>query len=148
VFAAILLADSSPDTAEADEPYVLTLLNRLHASISPRIGSVPDRLIDVYTETLRKASTLYHFDVGHIGGTTAPAIPDRSEEARYWAFEALLAQATSSSTGVESETGYSPSDGREKVAQKAVESLVKRMEGALRGFVDDARLRGQMPLGR
>ena len=137
----MLLAETSPDTAEDDERFFLPLLDRFHKAISPRIGTIPDRLIDIYTETLRKASNLYRFDVGNAGGTTAPAIAERSEEARYWAFRALLLQA---SPAVEGDSGVD----QRKVASRAVESLVKRMEGALRGYIDDARLRGQMPLGR
>ena len=148
MFAAILVADSTPDTADVDEPFVLTLLKRFHESISPGIGSIPDRLVDVYTETLRKASTLYHFDVSHIGGTTAPAIAERSEEARYWAFETLLTQARSSGAQSGRSRGKPEQEGHGNVAQKAAESLVRRMDGTLRDFIDDARLRGQVPLGR
>jgi len=139
----MLLADTASETADEDEQFVLPFLNRFHVAISPRIATIPDRLIDMYTETLRKASTLYHFDAGNVGGTTAPAIPERSEEARCWAFSALLSQASLSSAN----NGQS-GQGQGKVAVRAVESLVKRMEGALRGYIDDSRLRGQMPLGR
>jgi hypothetical protein len=143
VFAGVLLADSSAESAEDDEAFVLPLLNRFHAAISPRLSTIPNVLVPTYTETLRKASVLYRYDVSYAGGTTAPAIPERSEGMKYWAFDALIMEV-SGDRAAGSEANGMPVH----VAKRAVESLVKRIEGSLRGYVDDARLRGQMPLGR
>jgi len=89
------------------------------------------------------------------------AIPERSEDVRYWAFGVLIAAASASEALEASSPSTSPhgsaegqrrsSDvvyGREGVARVAVQSMEKRMRGAIKGYVDDARLRGQMPLGR
>lgn len=78
------------------------------------------------------------------------AIPERSENVRYWAFEVLVGaargiQGTERAGMVADET---EALGQSSVAEVAVKSLQTRMRGALQGFVDDSRLRGAMPLGR
>lgn len=141
IFASILLADTSSTTAEADEAFILPILTRINAALVPHLPLLPERLAEVYTETLRRSSVLYRFDVDHSGGTTAMAIPERSEDVRYWAFGVLVAASGNERAGGDTSGGGA-------VARIAAQSMERRMRGALRGYVDDARLRGQMPLGR
>lgn len=157
----MLLADASPITAEADEAFILPILSQINALLSPHLGRLPDRLVEVYAETLRRASVLYRFDVDHLGGTTAMAIPERSEDVRYWAFGVLVGAASAKSASKPQYPGVDESDGendqahsrdeargQSAVARIAVQSMEQRMRGAMRGYVEDARLRGPMPLGR
>lgn len=78
------------------------------------------------------------------------AIPERSEDVRYWAFEVLVgaARGVQGAERVGSDGDDGEALGQSSVAQIAVKSLQTRMRGALQGFVDDSRLRGAMPLGR
>lgn len=144
IFAGIVLGDTSPDTVEDDEAFILPLLSRIQTAIATRLSSIPERLIELYAETLRKGSLLYRFDVSHLGGTTAPAIPERSEGMKYWAFDALVSASAKELTT----TDDSGMGAKLKVAHKTALSLMNRMEASLRAYIDDASLRGLMPLGR
>lgn len=142
MFSAALLADntSAIETAEEDESFVLAFLKRVQAAISPRLTTerIPDheRIIGRYASTLRKASTLYHYDVNADGGTTAPAITESSEAMRFWAFDLLLASSVSHPTT------------KDRGEQYCLSELIQRFEVALRQLVDDGKLRGQMPFPR
>ena len=135
-----------------DETFTLPFLDRLKSTIAPRLsGHVPEHLIERYGDTLRKASELYHFDAGlPAGGTTAPAVADVMESLRYWAFDLLWAGVSVASYA----TPANPDDRRDtsgdetQVPRVVLPSLLKRVDAALRGYVNDAKLRGQMPLGR
>ncbi|ORX41097.1 guanine nucleotide exchange factor in Golgi transport N-terminal-domain-containing protein [Kockovaella imperatae] len=144
IFSAVLLADNSNggDQVSEDESFVLPFLDRLKGTIVPRLATqVPDHLIERYGDVLRRASELYRFDVKTInGGTTAPAVPDVLESTRFWAFDLLWAGVGMSDPGAQGDDA--------KVAKLVLPSLLRRAEKALRGYVDDAKLRGQMPLGR
>ncbi|KAK4688854.1 hypothetical protein P7C73_g1265, partial [Tremellales sp. Uapishka_1] len=93
-----------------------------------------ERIIESYAEILRKASTLYHYDVRSIGGTTAPAVSESQERLRYWAFDLLIASAGRAE--------------EEWVAKRAMPFVVQRFQGALQSVVEDSKLRGQIPFGR
>ena len=145
IFGAIVLADTSPESEDEDEDFVLPLLTRYHRAIASHVGGMSSRLVEIYAETLRKASILYRFDVGRAGGTTAPAIPERSERMRYWAFDALFSQASFHGS---TEEGNSKAYNRLAIAKVVTASLLSRIRGSLRTYVADSRLRGSMPLGR
>jgi hypothetical protein len=133
-----LTSFSPADGPEEDEDFVLPILDRMKAAITPRLNDsrVPERIIEQFADILRKASTLYHYDTRPNGGTTAPAVPESLEQMRYRALDLLIGCAS-----------WSERDGA-RVAGLVVPSLVTRFETALRQFVDDAKLRGRMPFPR
>ena len=142
IVSGVVNADTSADDKGEDETFILPILDQLRGCISSRLGSAPASLVQSYSETLRKASALYRFDAGRGKGTTAPAIPEHSERVRYWAFDELIRLSSASSSHT---TGK---DEDRRIAEVAAPALVRRFEGALRSYVDDARLRGKLPLGR
>jgi hypothetical protein len=134
-------------TLDEDEQFILPLLKRLFAAINPRLGNeaAPARIWDRFAETLRKASLLYHHERRTVGrGTTAPVVAYEQEAMRYWAFEALIAGSSGSGEhgkGKAKETGAS-------VARACLAALMKRVGVTLREFLEDAKLRGNMPFPR
>lgn len=138
VFAGVLLAEGSHDNPE-DDDFVITVLDELKAAVHDNLsdGRVSDHLISNYAETLRKASVLYHYGVRASGGTTAPVVPESREVTRYWALGQLVACAA-----------RGKNDCSERVAVLFVPSTLRRFEETLRQFLNDARLRGQMPLSK
>ncbi|WWC65124.1 uncharacterized protein I303_107738 [Kwoniella dejecticola CBS 10117] len=144
VFSGILLADSSEGVSPEDESFVITHLNHLRSVILPRLGDprIPVRLIIQLSESLRRASLLYHFDVRVNGGTTAPAIPESQEELRYWALELLISLSTRKSTQTDAD------EKEKRVAAISASALIKRFEETLSRWLDDQRLRGSLPFGR
>jgi len=146
----MLLADNSSESEE-DESFVLGILNHFKLAMSSRIPDprIPDRLIHQYAEILRRASMLYRYDVRAEGGTTAPVINEASEDTRYWAFDLLMA-SVAARRKAESTRRDVAKDGAEwrRVAKLVLPAVVRRIDEALKRFVDDAKLRGQMPLGR
>lgn len=149
LFAGTLLAEASDmtGTLDEDEQFILPLLKRLFAAINPRLGNeaVPARIRNHFAETLRKASLLYHHERRGVGrGTTAPVVAYEQEAMRYWAFEALIAGSSGSGghgKGKAKETGAS-------VARACLAALMKRVGLALREFLEDAKLRGNLPFPR
>ncbi|ORY29654.1 guanine nucleotide exchange factor in Golgi transport N-terminal-domain-containing protein [Naematelia encephala] len=143
IFSGTLSADGSPsstDDADLDESFTLPLLSKVQTFLVPRLedARVPDRVIESYAEILRKASSLYHHDVRSNGGTTAPVIGEISEKTRYWAFD-LLTESVAAPEGASK---------AKRVARLCSGALIRRWEEALKGFVADAKLRGQMPFSR
>jgi hypothetical protein len=143
VLSGILLADGGNATTEQleeDESFILPMLERLKLAIIPRLGDVrvPDQMRAQLSEILRKASVLYHYDVRSQGGTTAPVIAEAQERLRYWAFDLLIAVTSRGKEG----------EGAKMVAKGTVEALMRRFEDAIKGFLEDARLRGQTPFSR
>ena len=104
----------------------------------PRLSDsrLPQRTIEQFADILRKASLLYHFDVKTKGGTTESEIAEPLEQMRYKALDLLIGCASRSENN------------GAKVAGLVMPSLVARIEGALRQFLDDAKLRGQIPFSR
>ncbi|WWC72496.1 uncharacterized protein I206_106458 [Kwoniella pini CBS 10737] len=141
VLSGILLADSSEDASSDDEAFVINHLTQLRSMMISRLGDsrIPDRLIIQLSETLCKASALYHYDVRVNGGTTAPAIPESQEDLRYWALDVLV------SLSVRKE---GDSDKERRIASLAAPALIKRFDQTLRRWLDDQKLRGSLPFGR
>lgn len=141
VYAGVLLAEQDGAAASDDEEFVLPILDRIRAAISPRLADarVPGHVVSGYAETLRKASVLYHYDVRANGGTTAPVVPESYEATRYWAFDQLVASASKTADGGAMER---------RVAAMFTPSVLKRFEATLRQFLSDAKLRGSMPFSR
>jgi hypothetical protein len=147
---------------------VLPLLDGFKVSIATRLGDprVPDHTIEHLGETLRKASRLYRQDVPSRGGTTAPAISDAQERMRYWAFNFIIALSTQgdgkglglgsgAGTGTGMGTGMGRAEidehgkeGRKKVARGVMPALMWRFEESIKAFLEDAKMRGQMPFSR
>ncbi|OCF31812.1 hypothetical protein I316_06619 [Kwoniella heveanensis BCC8398] len=151
VFSGVLLADSSEDVSSDDESFVIAHLDRLKASIIPRLGDprLPDRIISQFADVLRKASVLYHYDARVNGGTTAPGIPEAQEQLRYWALETLVASATRTQPSNVAGPAVSMQDDKQRrVAGLAIGALLKRYEIALVRFLEDKKLRGDLPFGR
>lgn len=135
VYAGILLAEDG-NSGEDDEGFVLTILAKITQALTPRLGDerVPARVIESHAETLAKASQLCHYDFSTKGGTTAPVVPEAQEEMRYWAFDQLVANAGG--------------QGNPRVAALFIPAVLKRFHSTLRHFLDDVKLRGQMPFTR
>jgi hypothetical protein len=96
-----------------------------------------EALVQRYSDILLQGSTLYTYETPvPVGGTTGGIIPVPSEVLGYWSFD-LLVDSVSRSGGTNgSLTGLTLS------------TLLRRCEGVLRRYVDDARLRGLVPLPR
>lgn len=118
--------------------FVIPILDRFRDALVLHLSDtrVPDRIIEHYAEILRKASVLYHHDVQMNGGTTAPVVIEPLERMRNWAFDLLVASVSGSG------------EARQRVARLVMPSAMKRFDTALRNFLDDVKLRGQMPFGR
>ncbi|WWC92223.1 uncharacterized protein L201_007177 [Kwoniella dendrophila CBS 6074] len=142
-FIGILLADSSEDVSAEDETFVIAHLTHLRSVILPKLGDtrIPDRIITQLSESLRKASILYHYDVRTNGGTTAVGIPESQEELRYWALELLVSLSTK-------KAGDEDEDKDRKVAELSISALMKRFGDVLKRWLDDQKLRGNLPFGR
>ncbi|OCF58554.1 hypothetical protein L486_04587 [Kwoniella mangroviensis CBS 10435] len=141
IFSGVLLADSSEDVTSDDETFVIAHLVHLRSVILPRLGDprIPDRIIVQLSEALRKASVLYHYDVRVNGGTTAPGIPETQEELRYWSLDLLVSLSTKREVDAEQQ---------KRVAVLAVPALMKRFRESLTRWLDDRKLRGNLPFGR
>jgi hypothetical protein len=142
VFAGVLLAEGGDEaTSDADDEFVIPILDRIRAAVHPRWGDarVPEHMASLHAETLRKASVLYHYDVRATGGTTAPAVSENREATRYWALNQLVVCCSKQENETED-------DGR--VAASFVPAALRRFEETLRGFLNDAKLRGQMPFAK
>ncbi|WVW80931.1 hypothetical protein I302_102922 [Kwoniella bestiolae CBS 10118] len=141
IFNGMLLADSSEDVSSDDETFVIFYLNHLRSIILPRLGvpRIPNHTVVQLSEALRKASILYHYDVRVNGGTTAPGIPESQEELRYWALELLV----SLSTKKENDEAK-----QRRVAGLVVPALMKRFGESLNRWLEDKKLRGNLPFGR
>ncbi|ODN82823.1 hypothetical protein L202_01090 [Cryptococcus amylolentus CBS 6039] len=144
VFGGMLSADSSGDVASDDETFVVDHLTRMRDIVIPRLGHsfVPDRVISHFADVLSRASHLYQYDVRVSGGTTAPALPTTQEELRYWAFDLLV---TLSVQGAEKEQDI---QGRQRIAKLTLPSLLNRFNVSIRRFLEDTKIRGNLPLGR
>lgn len=144
VFSGVLLADSGEQPLPDDEEFTLPLLDDMRRALFARLRDPRLRpaLVERFAETLRRASLLYHYDVEACGGTTAPAVNDDGEGMRYWAFDQLVAGAKREARGGEGEE-----DSR-RVAALFAPAALKRFDLTLRQFLDDAKLRGQMPFSR
>lgn len=148
VFSGVLLADSGEDPLPDDEEFVLPLLDDMRGAVFARLRDprLKPAVVERFAETLRRASLLYHYDVEAGGGTTAPAVNDEGEGVRYWAFDQLVAGGKrEQSERTESEAG---GDDARRVAALFAPAVLKRFELTLRQFLDDAKLRGQMPFSR
>lgn len=141
VFAGVLLADSGEEPLPDDEEFILPLLNDMRQAVFARLRDprLKPAVVERFAETLRRASLLYHYDVEACGGTTAPAVTDDGEGMRYWAFDQLVSGAKRS--GEEEEASR-------RVASLFAPAVLKRFDLTLRQFLDDAKLRGQMPFSR
>ncbi|WVQ85868.1 hypothetical protein IAT38_008036 [Cryptococcus sp. DSM 104549] len=146
VFSGMLLADSSDDVSSDDEKFVIAHLSRMKTAIIPRLGDprVPDRIISQLAEVLRKASILYHYDVKVVNGTTAPGIPESQEALRYWALDLLVALGSKRKEDVEGEQG----EKEQRVTGLVLPAVLKRFSEAMRRFLEDKKLRGNLPFGR
>ncbi|WWD20641.1 hypothetical protein CI109_105117 [Kwoniella shandongensis] len=147
IFSGILLAESSEEVTPEDETFVIDHLTQITYAVLPRLGDtrIPDRINIQFSEVLRKASRIYHYDVRLSvggGGTTAPGIPEHQEGLRYWALDLLVTAAT------KGEPGENGSEKERRVAGLTIPALMKRFEEPMERFLDDKRLRGQLPLGR
>jgi hypothetical protein len=126
---------------------VLSFLAQMRKVLIPRLSGVriPDRTLCQVADVLRKASILYYQDVNTQGGTTAPVVPESAEQMRYWAFDLLVGLSSAEPT----QHGLVVEDqGATRVALKSLPSLIMRFETSLRQFLDDAKLRGQLPFPR
>ncbi|WWC98642.1 hypothetical protein V866_005535 [Kwoniella sp. B9012] len=141
IFSGMLLADSSEDISADDETFVIAHLTHLRTVILPRLGDsrIPDRIIVQLSDGLRKASVLYHYDVRVNGGTTAPGIPESQEELRYWALDLLVSLSTKKEGDPQKQ---------KRVAGLAVPALMRRFGESLNRWLDDKKLRGNLPFGR
>lgn len=161
VFSGVLLADSGEDPLPDDEEFVLPLLDDMRGAVFTRLRDprLKPAVVERFAETLRRASLLYHYDVEAGGGTTAPAVNDEGEGIRYWAFDQLVAggkrEPREQSERSESERTENETDGEaegedasRRVAALFAPAVLKRFELTLRQFLDDAKLRGQMPFSR
>lgn len=150
IFGGALLADASNDidNLEDDENFVLAILMGMKASILPYLGNdrVSERIRNQFAEILRKGSLLYRYDVRNQGGTTAPVIPENQEKTRYWAFDLLIDLSRKSDKSVDKVKEKETED--VTIARACISSLMRRIKEALRGILDDANLRGQMPFPR
>ncbi|RXK40656.1 hypothetical protein M231_02113 [Tremella mesenterica] len=153
VFAATLLGDNPNDLPEEDEHFVISILTHIHTSIAAHLGDdrVPDRVLSQYADVLAKASRVHRYDTTSEGGTTAPAVAEPSEQMRYWAFDRLVEAVTRSSTSTSSNAQsvkVQAEENAKRVARLSIPALIGRFESSLRQFLDDSKIRGQMPFPR
>ncbi|BEJ02954.1 hypothetical protein CcaverHIS641_0101290 [Cutaneotrichosporon cavernicola] len=171
VYAGMLLSDDSDlstpayesNRADDDEEFVLPILTAVRDAVGPHLtdARVPRAIVESYAETLRKASVLYRYDVRAPGGTTAPVIAEAREATRYWALEQLVANVgrprrrrrneEDGANGLASEDDGEEAKGEEdtrRVAAYFAPSVLERFESTLQDFLNDAKLRGQMPFTR
>ncbi len=118
--------------------------------VIPRLTDhrLPESTITSFAENLRKASVLYHYDVTHPGGTTATVIAESQESLRYWALEVMIACVDRKRVKVGNGFQGNHDQKQAVLAGLMLPSVIKRFEDSMRCFVDDARLRGQMPFAR
>ncbi|EJT47942.1 hypothetical protein A1Q1_03177 [Trichosporon asahii var. asahii CBS 2479] len=162
VFSGVLLADSGEEPLPDDEEFILPLLNDMRTALFARLRDprLKPAVVERFAETLRRASLLYHYDVEASGGTTAPAVNDDGEGVRYWAFDQLVAGARrehgehgegSEPRNDSNDSKATATEGEEasrRVAALFAPAVLKRFDLTLRQFLDDAKLRGQMPFSR
>jgi len=135
--------------SDEDERFLLPILDATKASIFPRLADlrISDSIIQSLADTLRKASILHRHQVETLGGTTAEAISESQEKMRYWALQALIELASRSPADL-LDTGIDVGRERLRLATLILPSVIRRFDDALSSFVEDARLRGQIPFSR
>jgi hypothetical protein len=73
-----------------------------------------------------------------MGGTTGGITPTPSEALAYWSFDLLIASVSTQTRRT----------GGTSIPALTLPTLLRRCEDVLRRYVDDARLRGLVPLPR
>jgi hypothetical protein len=143
VYAGVLLADGE-DSAD-DEAFVIPILDQIRSAVHAGLhdARVPDHVVAQHAETLRRASGLYHYDVRAAGGTTAPVVAENREATRYWALNQLIVCSSKGKTNSESDD-----ENAARVAALFVPTALRRFEDTLASFLNDAKLRGQMPVSK
>jgi hypothetical protein len=109
-------------TSPTDE--MMPMLDTIGAAVQPRLDVIPGTTVIAFADILRRASLLHHYDTD-CKGTTAPAVK-LDEAIAYRALDLLVSLDMPTTRP----------------------AMVDRFRDALTHFVNDAKIRGRMPLSR